>query len=235
MKKIRELFPLNDRARLIISACTVAAVLVAAMLVPLAFRSAENSTEQREDAVSAGKAAMFAAYWNEAPGMENIRAEKPESVSEKQDTFCETVMQTLTARCINDLGLESTSPTGREYTVLRDGTGTELPLCRMWLEARGDWQNWLDVCFDSTTGELYYLYLSRECLSNARSYADGAAADAAYIADALAREFGWTLRYLSSDGAGGGTAVFSDGDETLCYQIDCKVYDTLTDIRLCCR
>ena len=236
MKKLRDFLQMDDRLRLIVSAATVGVVLIAAMLVPLAFRMNEAGPEQNTGNTPASRAAVFAAYWNDAPGGENIRVEKPGDVPEKQTEFCETVMQTLTARCISDQGLNITEPTGREYTVLHDESGTELPICRMWLEAKGDWQNWLDVCFDSSTGELYYLYLSRECLTNGQKYvSDGEPVDAAYIADTLAREYGWTLRSLSGGESGSATAVFSSEDGTLCYQIDCKIYSTLVDIRLCCR
>ena len=236
MKKLRDLLQLDDRMQMIASAAAVGAVLIAAMLVPLAFRTSGAGAEQSDGDPPASRSAVFAAYWNDAPGGENIRVEKPENVPEKQTELCETVMQTLIARCISDQGVDTPEPTGREYTVLHDESGTELQLCRMWLEVRGDWQNWLDVCFDSSTGELYYLYLSRECLTNGQNYPSGEEpVNAAYIADTLAREYGWTLRSLSGGESGSAAAVFSSGSGTLCYQIDCKIYDALVDIRLCCR
>ena len=160
---------------------------------------------------------------------------KPDPVPRRMKETCETVMRTLIARSIDDRGLEDLTPTGSEYTVVSDGGGREVRVCRMWLEKRGDWQNWMDVCFDADTGELYYYYLSRECLTNRKLYQREDTPDARTLAEKLAEDNGWTLRYLADEADGAAAAVFSSPGGTLCYLISCRWYDALVDIKLSCR
>ena len=51
----------------------------------------------------------------------------------------------------------------------------------------------------------------------------------------LAETYGWTLRWLDPNDTGSSAAVFETENGTVCYQIDCKVFDALIDIKLCCR
>ena len=238
MKKIREMLPLNDRMKLIVSASAVGLLLIAAMLIPLAFRTSP-SAESAADGVSAeeSRANLFAEYWNSGGEAEGITVEKPDSVSEVRKAASEKVFRELADRCINDRALSEPEPTGREYTVLRRDDGTVLHLCRMWMEARGDWQNWLDVCFDSESGEVFYLYVSRECISNLQQYQSGSAVSTPEdVAKLLAEEYGWTLRYTGTGGSDVTAAVYTAEDGgTLCYEVGCRVYDALVDVKLCCK
>ena len=177
---------------------------------------------------------MFADYWTLGAEASGFTVTKPDPVPRKMKETCETVMRTLIARSIDDRALEDLSPTGSEYTVVSDGAGREIQVCRMWLEKRGDWQNWMDVCFDAETGELYYYYLSRECLTNRKLY-ERSDVDAETIADSLAEDYGWVLRYLAEEADGAAAAVYSGDGGTLCYAISCRVYDALVDIKVSCR
>ena len=233
MKKLTELLHPDERMRLIYSISAVGAILLIAMLLPLAFRSDPEALPEQSGAVT-DKAALFAQFWNDAG--EGVSAEKQESVSAERSRFCEQFMRDLIGRCIDDAGLERPEPSGSEYTLLRDGSGGELNLCRMWLEARGDWQNWLDVCFDSESGELYYFYLSREALNgdpDANAALSGLTAES--LAAALAEESGWTLRHVGSGADGSVLAVFGSENGSRCFEIACRVSGTLADIRLCCK
>ncbi len=235
MKKLIErLRADSDRTKLLISVCAVGCVIVAAMLLPLAFRSAPGDTPNESGASLERRTQMFADYWLRGAEESGFSVEKPDPVPRKMKETCETVMRTLIARCVDDQGLTAPAPTGSEYTVVSDGAGGELTLCRMWMERRGDWQNWLDVCMDAETGEIYYLYLSRECLTNRRNYPPPEPTDAVQIAEQMASETGWTLRYASAED-GGGAAVFSSAGGTLCYEISCRIYDALIDVRISCR
>ena len=235
MKKIRELFPWDDRTRLMFSAAAVGVILLAAILLPLAFRTdgrgAAGQNQSKTD-----KFSLFAGYWERGPEECGFSISRPESLSEETKERCETVMRTLMARCINDQALDYAGPTGSEYTVISDVNGEELQLCRMWLEQQGDWQNWMDVCFDAETGQVYYLYLSRECLHNQSDYAEQMQVpDLRGLADGLASEYGWSLRWMSGDSDGSAAAVFRTGDSMVCYQIDCRAFDALVDIKFCCK
>ena len=235
MKKLFERLHLgSERAKLLVSVLAVTLVILAAMLLPLAFRTAPNGAEPKRELSLEERTQMFADYWSQGAEAAGFTVTKPDPVPRQMRERCEAVMATLIARGINDRGLDDLSPTGSEYTVVTDAAGREISVCRMWLERRGDWQNWMDVCMDAVTGELYYYYLSRECLTNRKLY-EKSDADAERIASDLAGEYGWTLRYLAEELDGAATAVYSSDGGTLCYEISCRVYDALVDIKLSCR
>ena len=94
---------------------------------------------------------------------------------------------------------------------------------------------WPHGIADAETGELYYYYLSRECLTNRKNYAPPEQTRAEQIAELLATENGWTLRYLAAEEDGSAAAVYSTPGGTLCFAISCRVYDALIDIKLACR
>ena len=234
MKKLLERLRLkSDRAKLLFSFCGTALVLIAAMLLPLGFRTSPGAERTASAMTLEERTQMFADYWTNGAEAGGYLVEKPDPVPRKMKETCETVARTLIARAIDDRALADTTPTGSEYTVVSDGAGRELKLCRMWLERRGDWQNWLDVCMDAETGELYYFYLSRECLTNRRNYPALEQTTAAQIAEQMATEKGWTLRRLS-DAGDSATAVFSSPGGTLCFSISCRVYDALIDVKISC-
>ena len=207
------------------------------MLLPLAFRAAPTGEEPAKELTLAERTALFADYWERGAEAGGYTVTKPDPVPRQMKETCETVMRTLVARCVVDRGLADFSPTGSEYTVVTDAAGREISVCRMWLERRGDWQNWMDVCMDAVTGELYYFYLSRECLTNRKLYQDAdTPADAEAVARLLAEDYGWTLRYLAKEQDGGAAAaVYSTSGGTLCYAVTCRVYDALIDIKLSCK
>ena len=232
MKKARKLF-LDERYKLLLTCAAAVVLLLTALLLPLAFRGTEE-VETPGLASAEEKRRLFADYWLLGPVEPGITVTKEENPSPGTVRACEAVMERLVAECIDDRQLAYDAPNGSEYTRLSDDSDTQVQLCRMWLEARGDWQNWLDVCFDAESGELYYLYLSRECLSNRNKYGALSGLSARDIADSLAEEYDWTLRWLE-EGKESAAALFTTGLGTACYQIDCRSYDMLIDVKLCCR
>ena len=236
MKKLLErLRAGGERTQLLLSVAGVAVVVIAAMLLPLAFRGNGGGDAPNAEMTLEERTQLFSLYWNRGAEDNGLTVTKPDPVPRRMKDTCETVMHTLIARSIDDQGLEDLTPTGSEYTVVTDGAGRELHLCRMWLEKRGDWQNWMDVCFDADTGELYYYYLSRECLTNRRLYQREEIPDAKMIAEKLAEDKGWTLRYLTEGSDGAAAAVYSTPGGTVCYEISCRWHDALVDIKLCCQ
>ena len=236
MKKLLERLGANsDRTKLLVSVCAVALVVIAAMLLPLAFRPAPEAGEEPAPGMDLEeRTQMFADYWRLGAEASGFTVTKPDPVPKKMKETCETVMHTLIARSIDDKGLDDLSPTGSEYTVVSDGADREIHVCRMWVEKRGDWQNWLDVCFDADTGELYYYYLSRALLTNRQLY-EREDLDAAGVAEKLAGDAGWTLRYCTEETDGAVTALYSTPGGTVCFDVSCRVYDALVDIKLNCR
>ena len=208
MKKLLERLQLrSDRTKLLISVCATVLVVIAAMLLPLAFRAEPGEEDVTAVMTLEERAQMFAEYWTLGAEAGGFTVEKPDPVPKKMKETCETVIRTIIARSIDDQGLDDLAPTGTEYTVVSAGAGREIHVCRMWLEKRGDWQNWLDVCIDADSGDLYYLYLSRECLTNRKNYARPEQSEPAQIAELLASENGWTLRYLADEADGAVAAV----------------------------
>lgn len=235
-KMLERLKPESERTQLFIWLAAVVLVVIAAMLVPLAFRAAPAG----EDAPAADmtleeRTLMFADYWNGGAETHGFTVTKPDPVPRKMKETCETVIRTTIARSIDDKALSDLTPTGTEVTFVRAGDGRELHVCRAWLERRGDWQNWMDFCFDADTGELYYFYLSRENLTNRKLYARESDPDAREIAESLAAQYGWTLRYLAAEEDGTATALFSARGGTLCYSVSARFYDALIDVKLSCR
>jgi len=232
MKKLRELLSRNDKTGMLVSFAAVGAVLLLALLLPLAFRSPGDG-EAEDGSLRRDRMELFSYYWVNGP--ENgVTVTYPEKISVETTQRCEAVMERLTALCINDLALDAPAPTGCEYSVIRDESGAELSLCRMWLEARGDWQNWLDVCMDAEDGTVLYMYLSRECLNNGADYVQSEE-NVSSVAEHFAAENGWTLRWLFPGENGTAAAAFRTLSGTVCYQLECKVFDTLVDVKLCCR
>ena len=224
----------NEQTKLFAAVGLCVAMLAVAALLPLAFRSLpENGASEEEAEGNTAlelKSALFVDFWN--GGGEDVGIEKIEHPGTKTVAFCRETMDGLAAEYIDDRGLNALTPTGSEYTLVSRGR-TELHLCRMWLQARGDWQNWMDVCFDSETGELYYFYVSRECLTNGSLY-DIKKPSVRETADWLAERWNCTVRYVQPDAGGKGTAILNAGSGTIGFEISCISYDALVDIRISC-
>jgi len=240
LKKLFERLPLprDDRSKLLFAAAAAGIMLAVALVLPLLFRA-----PMPEPVASALTAEEKMLIFTDCVRMESgeeveraLKMEKLEAPESSTAVYCETMMRTLVARSIRDDAFSYEKPSGSEYVRVTDGEERELSLCRMWLESRGDWQNWLDVRFDAQTGMLYYYYLSRECLQNRENYAPDAedTATAESVAEAMAVEAGWQLRWMETQPDGSAVALFSTQNGTASYRIACTVYDTLIDIHISC-
>ncbi|MBQ9411597.1 MAG: hypothetical protein IJU29_00670 [Oscillospiraceae bacterium] len=219
----------TEYRQLTLSGCLCAAMLLVAALLPLAFRSERSSGTARADTEAEIKAALFQRQW---AGDEELDVERVEEPGRSTVSYCEDVFSGLVRRWVGDQALiNPISPTGSEYTVTREGS-VRLRLCRMWLQARGDWQNWMDVCFDADTGHIYYLYVSRECLTNRRLYAGQERLTGSDVAVWLASQHSATLQGLEDGADGTAVAVLTGDGGTLRFEIRCIWYDTLLDVRI---
>ena len=232
LRKLRS--PWDERKKLITVGLACLALLIVALLLPLAFRAPAEERKPEGTLTLDQKTELFADWWY-GGGELDYDVEHVEPEENDAAGFCMERMEELTARCIDDRGfrMEEAEVTGEEYVDIESEAGT-LRLCRMWLQARGDWQNWLDVCFDADTGLIYYFYLSRECQTNQDRYIlpTEERPTAESVAEGLARKSEGELRRFLDDGAGGGTALITCGDGSLCYTVSCVYYDALIDIRI---
>lgn len=223
---------MNEKMKTILYVSVAGLMFLLAALMPLRFRT---SGQPGPDQPSMGvRSRIFAAYWT---GDAACTAEPIAEPQKEMQKRCNAEMEQITERCIIDKRLIDRQPLGSEYLRLETKEGA-VNLCRMWLERQGDWRNWLDVCFDADSGEVYYLYLSCECVSNSKQYVTAAkkVPDTSSIAAAVSEESGWPQLYLawSGDPAQPGKAIFG-ADGGVCMDLSCIYYaGTLIDIKLCC-
>ena len=96
MKKLTEWLHLTERTKLIVNVAAAAALLLAAMLVPLAFRTEEPAVETTD---APRRAEIFQRY---LAGDDSVAVERIETPEAELTAACETRMHTLAARCIDD-------------------------------------------------------------------------------------------------------------------------------------
>lgn len=225
---------MTEKLRTIIAASLTAAILVAAALVPLAFRDRAETVEKT--GLDAGeRAALFAEYWS---GNGDVKSERIEKPSKSSVEACEKLMDDFVEKYTLDEELSGSDTRGSEYTLI-SGENGDMRICRMWMQYKGDWQNWMDMCFDMDTGSVYYFYMSSECLFNGNRYlgkVEGGL-DAAAVADKIAEELRLDLEYLDWSGKSedAATAVYITNGRALRLSINCIYYEsTLIDVKVCC-
>ena len=227
----------DERGRLVLLSAVCGVLLLTALLLPLAFRApageASPGPAASLSAAAEEKARLIVSYWygDEEAKRRDFTVSTPPEDDVVMTSFCAETLRYLTDYCLDDQGLRDLSPSGIEYTTLTGAGGGRVTFCRAWIQAQGDWQNWLDVCFDAESGVVYYLYLNRECLTNFGRYSAAERPDAAGYAGWLAGLAGGRLRYFSEEG---GVAVVEVGGGTVCYHIDQTSYDALVDLRINC-
>lgn len=223
---------MNDKLKLIVAASASAFLLLLAMLLPLAFRGGQDA----EEVYGLGeRAALFADYWSGSGGTD---WKKLDAATKQQEKAGDELLAMLVDSYVPDKRLKTPVPDGREYISVSNGV-CSINLCRMWMSAQGDWQNWLDLCFDLDTGDIYYFYFSGECLFNGNDYLYDADSgfDAESVADRIAEFIGYDLRYLvwSGSPADTATAVYMSQGSSVCVDISCTYYEaTLIDVKICC-
>ena len=233
MKRFLENERWNEKTRLIAIVVATGAVLLFAMLFPLAFRRSAETETEKEPATLDARSALFAAYWAAGDDQADFLLPPQQLQDHEKIERCEALMAEIVAACIADTRLEDLTPTGRDFMTVSDGE-TEVNLCRMWMERNGDWRNWLDVCFDADSGEIYYLYLSCERLSNSEAYAGYVQALYTRLSELLQRQVQGAVRYQNIEGEKNEIAVLTGENGTVCYRIGGVVYDELIDVKICC-
>lgn len=225
----------EDRITLTFYVSMMGAFFLLAALLPLAFRG--GSTETESVGFGAGdRAAIFSAYWNDSgrgctvrniPGPEKMDIDK-----------CTQRMEEIVGACVIDSQRGPANSAGSEYVSVTNDAGT-IRTCRMWMEFQGDWNNWIDVCFDMDTGEVYFLYVSSKCISNGEIYIDALPEgfNTQTVAEMIADERGCELIKVVWNGKTGdtATAVFLDDGSAVCMELTCTYYQSsLLDVKLCC-
>jgi len=223
----------NEKTRLIAIAVLTGAIILFAMLFPLAFRKSAETEIVAEAAALDVRCALFAEYWAAGENQAGFLVELPQPPDNAKMERCEALMAEILAACITDQQVDQLAPTGRDYITISDGE-TEVNLCRMWMERNGDWRNWLDVCFDADSGEIYYLYLSCERLHNSEAYAGYAQELKVRLSELLQRQAQGAMRYRSTEGENTEIAVVSGENGTVCYRIGGVAYNELIDVKISC-
>lgn len=224
---------MNERMKLIIYGAVAAFFFLAALLVPLAFRDGVKG----ETPTAVGeRVALFADYWEGEH--DDIEVESVGSPSKKTQEFCTKRIEALMAECTFDKAAPNMQSEGREYLTVTQQE-LELHICRVWRQFQGDWRNWIDICFDMDTGEIYYLYLSSECLKNQSEYVMSmpAALDTAYVVERIGANDGFELLDAKWSGEAGeaAEAIYSANGSALKMRISCIYYEsTLIDIKIVC-
>ena len=223
----------NEKMRMIVLAALTGAILLFAMLFPLAFRQKAEAEPVAEPLALDARSALFAAYWEAGEGQDGFLAETPFLPDKAFSARCDALMAEIISVCIADVKVTDLSPTGRDYITLTDGEA-DVNVCRMWLEREGDWRNWLDVCFDVDSGEIYYLYLSCEKLAEDAVYDGYVKTLEAKLGELLQKQAQGTLRYRHVEGENAEIAVISGSNGTVCYRIGGMIYDKFIDVKLNC-
>lgn len=224
---------MNDKMKLMTFGSAAALCFLLAALMPLLFM---NRGSAKESLSEGERAAIFAAYWGGE--QESVTAERIDQPAKRDVESCEKRLGEIVDKCTFDLVPGETQSSGSEYLTLTSGED-EMRICRIWRQRQGDWRNWLDVCFDMDTGELYYLYLSSECLKNQSAYADVLPAElsASFVADYIDGMGGYELINLDWTGSANdeATAIYTVGGSAVVMKISCIYYkSTLVDIKLTC-
>lgn len=209
-------------------------IFVIAALLPLRF--IDNGGQNGSDSY-AERVQLFAEYWHS--GEENFTVEKITEPSVEQLEFCEKTFSALLAKCRVDKAKDTeVKMEGSEYVAVRSGA-YELQLCRKWMQYSGDWNSWIDVCFDMNTGEVYYLYSNGECIFNSGEYANVAPgrANARELALYIADEMGAELYYFdeAADPAAASTAIYLFDGVPVKIEMSIVYYEgRLFDVRAVC-
>lgn len=209
-----------------------ALVFVVALLLPLAFRGGSGAGAA---SLNAGeRAAIFAGYWNSGEGT----AQELGSPGRKVVKYCAGRMEAIVAACSVDKRTAEAEAEGSEYLLVSSAQGG-IRVCRKWLKYQGDWSNWLDVCFDMDTGEIYYLYVSSQCVASPDLYADvfPGGLNASVAAKKAADFMGCDLLHLDWDGSAAdpASAIFASDGSAVRMEISCIYYEsTIIDVRMTC-
>ena len=208
--------------------------LLLAALIPLAFSSGAETTPERLNEGERG--AIFADYWN--GGKDSVEYELIEQPGRRSLESCQQRIDEILAQCAFDRSAADAESSGREYFLLSSGEN-QIRVCRMWQQNQGDWRNWVDFCFDMDTGDIYYFYLSSECMKNQSDYADAFPDELGtqFVIDYLAAGTDSRLLNMSWSGQQGDNAVaiYSVNGSAVIYEISCIYYkSTLIDIKIIC-
>lgn len=222
--------------RLVYYAVAAAVVFLLAALLPLAFRPDSVEAADSGEFDAGARAAVFSAYWND--GGRGCTVRNIPGPERKDIDACTQRMSEIVGACVIDTQSGAANSAGSEYVSVSNDLGT-IRTCRMWMESQGDWNNWIDVCFDMDTGEVYYLYVSSKCISNGETYLDALPEgfNTQTAAEQIAARRGCELVKVVWSGKTGdtATAVFLDDGSAVCMELTCTYYQSsLLDFKLCC-
>ncbi len=228
LKKARD--TLSEKTKLLIYVLVAGAVFLTSCFMPLAFRGdglADPSFTTGE------RAAMFVKYNAKDSSIRYKVINDPEK---DQLKFCEERFNEIAGSCILDTASRKMLTEGQTFIYLTDGDKS-MTLCRMWLQDKGDWTNWIEIYMDAESGFIYYLYVSSTCVSNNDSYASAIEEElnAKILASLLAKESGYDLKVVNWSGKteDSATAYTSLDGSALVWEIYCSYYPSaILDVKI---
>ena len=212
---------------------TLAVVFVAAAVIPLKFADRNSTIGENY----AAKAQLFSDYWNNEDS--RCVVEKIAEPNAVQIDFCNKRFGELVERCrVDKAEIGEAKMEGSEYVRLSDN-GMTLELCRKWLQYSGDWNNWIDACFDANTGEVFYLYTNGECIYNSSEYSNVApgSSDAGELARLIAEEMDMVLYHFDEllEPGASSTAIYLCGESPVKLELSIVYYEgRLFDVKIVC-
>ncbi len=142
---------------------------------------------------------------------------------------CQDVLEKLIAVLTIDQAEENNvNVSGINYYTLVDSrTGASIRVAEGFRDWYGDWKNWLRICIDMDTQDVYYVYLSSNCLYNFDRY--NYIIDANEIARGFGESMGWELTGSNDagpteDGKESLDVVYYNGGGYLAYRLHGSTY-----------
>ena len=140
---------------------------------------------------------------------------------------CNELLENLFSYFVIDEAEYSVGEEGFNYFSLTDSTGATIRVAERYKRWYGDWENWLRIAVDVDSLDIYYVYISCNCLENFEKYMDPV-----YIQD-IAEAFGDITdmeildisdSYSITSGKNRFTALYGLKDEKRSYLISGSTY-----------
>lgn len=159
---------MSRKRKLIIFSALTLAILVLAALIPVHFLNNDAVEKSDKQLRVSQRADLFDLYWREASGGYDFSALDLDNEAELSQS--RQKIDGLLADMVMDEAKGIVSSEGNEFFELTDHEGKTMRIWHSWSEWSGEWKNWFDVYIDIDSLDIYYLYLSSECLVKPRSY-----------------------------------------------------------------
>lgn len=221
---------MNEKQKFMLYASACFVLLIMAVLLPLAFRTAPAPDASEPEAA---QTRVFLEFWSGEDS--HVASKVIDDADEQLRNRCLDRFREISSAYLPDRELSFSAPDGLEITELRSGS-EQFRICRIWVNARGDWQNWIDACFDADTGRIFYFYSDAACLAHPGSYGTiSVPTDTAAAAETLADLNGDSIQYFFSVDSETAHGIFALSDGSISYAFSLNYRPgTLLQVSLVC-